>query len=576
MKVQKKLMLFWWQLCKINKPGRLFGGRVLLTIMSKKIILTFGNTTDYTYDSDLVEIDNGQIKLKDLTPDSATFASTFTNNENGNWGDGTLTGTLTNATVSGGKLDCTGETEKHAKWNSTDNITSGNAFTVIFDYIPDYSGAPTTAKNLIYQDSSSNKNKWYLRHRTNKDMRIILYDKDGTKLIDNALSDFDPTSGTIYRFQLNVDIESGATALYIDDTQIGSTITDKGERDSTDLTDLFFGGYTGTNSDGYFDNLICFSSVQSVGEVDIPETRYSTDNPGIEYNESFTSDRIIEFTETSVKSGSDEIKAIVKSQNTWYYTDGSTLTASSETYATASEISAWNTYFDLENYKIGDTNYIKWFLHSADGSTTPIITQFKIEYFYKTGITNLEEIKSILGITSETYDDQIDTLRPLCEQEFFEYTNNYFKTDIWYESSNIYFEAATDSTPAYIKDSDEEFVSEDFHADFDILVEGSYYNDSVYPVDAVSAGILTIGDSADTIVDEDNDETHPRITLLKYPRDLPQIIASMVWEEIKKNQNYGIKSESYQGYSISIDLESGYSQRLIKKINKYKMAKVII
>lgn len=65
----------------------------------------FADDTGFTYDSDLAEFSGGQVQQKDTRPPNAIFYAKFNTNENGNWGEASLTGNLQNgAVVSGGGI----------------------------------------------------------------------------------------------------------------------------------------------------------------------------------------------------------------------------------------------------------------------------------------------------------------------------------------------------------------------------------------------------------------------------------------------------------------------------------------
>ena len=116
---------------------------------------------------------------------------------------------------------------------------------------------------------------------------------------------------------------------------------------------------------------------------------YSITNPTIEFLESFTHEGLEAFTETSTKTGSDEVKYVLTKDGINYYYDSVTelWIVSDGTYTqtnTATEISANKASF----IEIGVTTKIIAYLHSDDGSTTPTLTQVDIEFdFYSVDVT---------------------------------------------------------------------------------------------------------------------------------------------------------------------------------------------
>ena len=111
------------------------------------------------------------------------------------------------------------------------------------------------------------------------------------------------------------------------------------------------------------------------------QEEFYTDNPTIESNAGFRSDQLLDFLEISTKTGSDEIKHILKKGSDWYYFNGSIWTISDETYAqanTAVEIQTNKSSFLTEGF--GFDILLRSFLHSEDGSTKPDLDEIRITY----------------------------------------------------------------------------------------------------------------------------------------------------------------------------------------------------
>jgi len=111
---------------------------------------------------------------------------------------------------------------------------------------------------------------------------------------------------------------------------------------------------------------------------------YLTTNPTIEIISGFRTDELEEFLETSTKIGNDEIKYIIKKESSWYYWDGTEWSISDGTYAQS------NTATEIETNKsslIDESTfcYLKFFLHSGDGTTSPENKNIKITYSFGGG-----------------------------------------------------------------------------------------------------------------------------------------------------------------------------------------------
>jgi len=185
-------------------------------------------------------------------------------------------------------------------------------------------------------------------------------------------------------------------------------------------------------------------------------------------------------------------------------------------------------------------------------------------------ITTLAEIKLNLNITDTTYDSRITQLRPGIEKELFTTCRRYFnnKPRIYYVSNSIAF---VDGSPPTITDTNSWFIESYFTAGYDILIEGSKYNSyKIFTLGTVAAATLTLTETDYTLAAEAADWS-VKISMLNYPKDLPKIIADMIWETMKQKSSGGISSESYMGQSVSYDTRSKYSRNLQDRINQYTL-----
>lgn len=347
------------------------------------INFTFTNASNYTYDSDKIVISGGLAKLKDLTPADSTFYASYTTNEDANWSDGSSDGTLTNATVSGGYLDCTGGSVKYVSYPITGNADHGNKGCIRFTMQPAYTGLPANTQYMLYVGGTSDKNEIILTHHTGGRIKLLMKDNTGSVIIDEGLDTFSPTSGNDYEIELNWDLTSGATRVFVDGVQSNTTITTTGTRDSTDLTAIRFGGTSGINSNAKYDDLIIFSKPQHTTDytpgASITQTRYDTSNPYITPNSTFKATQICSFTSTETTPGSDLITATLNAGGQHRYVTGGSAANSDGSYSQSSTFSELNT--DVNNLITSrKTCSIRIFLHSDDGSTTPEIESLTTTY----------------------------------------------------------------------------------------------------------------------------------------------------------------------------------------------------
>ena len=129
---------------------------------------------------------------------------------------------------------------------------------------------------------------------------------------------------------------------------------------------------------------------QKIDEIDVTFTGqlYPTTDPSGSCNATFNADGLDQFLATIVASGSDAVKFILKVDSQKRYWNGSAWANSDGTYSQA------NLAADIETNKAslgisaGATIQVFFFLHSADGTTTPTLSLIDILYdFFNLGTT---------------------------------------------------------------------------------------------------------------------------------------------------------------------------------------------
>lgn len=226
----------------------------------------FADDTDFTYESDLSEFSGGQSQQKDQRQTGATFGASYTNDINGSWGDGVLTGTANGgAAVSGGKLDLTGGGVKYVDYDADLNADSQQVGCVRLKYTPNYTGYPPSdypVFSILKADANTN-NIIMLRHETGGVWKVFIEDYTGSNIMSASLPSWSATSGIEVELELNWDLTTGATRLFIDGSQWGTTQTDTGTRDSS-ITILRIGSnYNGVQFiNCYIDDVLIFPTVQ--------------------------------------------------------------------------------------------------------------------------------------------------------------------------------------------------------------------------------------------------------------------------------------------------------------------------
>jgi len=157
-------------------------------------------------------------------PGSTLFA-TFATSLNATSSNGSGTGTSHNgAAISGGMLDLTagGTPPKYLQFAAAANFAQTQIFTVRFNVKPAYSGTPGNRMYWFSRTDGGGSNYVQLWHSTDGNVHIAGSGFSGD------FGAWNPTSGTTYEIELDLDIATGATRLFIDGVQHGSTDTTTG------------------------------------------------------------------------------------------------------------------------------------------------------------------------------------------------------------------------------------------------------------------------------------------------------------------------------------------------------------
>jgi len=341
-------------------------------------LIPYTTEGNYTFDSDKIEIDSGIAKLKDLTPANETFYANYNSNINGSRGLGVLTGTAYGgASVLDGKLDLAHLDRRYVSYDANLNADSQQVGCVRFKVTPNYSNAPSGDRWFFCIAKANNdiKNVIQLRHsNSGAYLRLHVYDKDGNFVVEHLFGQFLPVAGTEYEVEVNWDLTSGATRIFVNGIQNGSTCVNTCLRDSN-IGLLRIGGNHSVASSTYsnfkIDDFQVFSTVQHTSNYTpeaIPENPYADDSPTIYKtlgDEVANIEEFISFAETLGSENEGLIRYQLSDDGiTWLYWNGSIwATAGATDYNTEAECEANMLSFDATADKI----YVKAFLIS-DGT----------------------------------------------------------------------------------------------------------------------------------------------------------------------------------------------------------------
>lgn len=396
--------------------------------------------SEYDYDDTLIDISGGTPKLIYREPPAnATFYASYIADINGSWGNGILAGTAYGgASVSNGKLNLKNGTIQYIEYNADQNSDSQQTGCIRFKVIPNYTGSPVTQQVFIdiFQTDGIYRNRISIYHGTGGNLWIRIRDQNSTTKVNQGYT-WSPIANTEYEIELNWDGTIGATRLFIDGVQLGPTNTTTFIRN--DLIGLMRIGanynLSEQNPDFEINDMLIYSIVQHTANY-TPDwsnikTLYTTSNPYIDtligiYNQGLESiSAVIE------KTGLDDVPFILKKDDTFYYWDGSQWTESNGTYSQSSTLTNINT--NAGSFTT-DSNELKlrMFLHSEDGTTTPILNPVTVTYDFWSGPADTIEYTNIWFNTSPG--DQTQFKAQLTNKNV-KYKENIMLSDKWYTTT---------------------------------------------------------------------------------------------------------------------------------------------
>lgn len=365
--------------------------------------IDFTQPANFQANPEIVINGNGAqlVPINNLQPDWMCGAK-FDTNLNLNWGGGFLIGTPHGAVITGGKLDLTGN-NKYLDFSAAANANSQQKGTIKLKFTPDYSGTPSVIEVLFnVADNGNPDNVIACYHNTDGILYIAMFDKDGSQLFNTSLATWSPVSGTEYEFALCYDITAGATRLFIDGIQFGSTVTATGLRD-TNISLLRLGGnWNGTLfCDGYIRDLLVTNDVLYTANytpgytIPAQAQSYPTDSPAIlpegTVNQLPTTGLISMISNSQIPNGTDVKMVVKRADGFLYYYNGSA-------WVESSGASQSNSISSI-------TSVILEALNLSDGE----IIEF---YFYLVSVGNLTPTLVNLTITAEQYLPNEDNITP--------------------------------------------------------------------------------------------------------------------------------------------------------------------
>lgn len=372
------------------------------------LVQTVTHTTpgNYTFDGAKLEVTGGVARLKDQRPTGATIGVTYTSGIDAGWADGTKTGTAVNgAAVAGGRLDLKGGTAKYVDYSAVDNANFANKGAVKFKLTPNYTGAPATwyAFFAIALAAGSLVNRVELRHSISAgQLQLRMNDSAGASIGTATLANWLPTAGVTYEFEVNFDFDTGATRVFINGVQHGTTFTGTGTRTGTSALLRIGNDYQAAEVANFeVEDLVVFNDVQHVSNYTpgytVTETVYATDDPNVTTNSTTLAGALVSFAATVTESGSDTVTwvTMVNGQAKWW--NGSAWTDSDSSVAQSNTPDEINDNAAALDISAGVSLTFRSIHHSDDGSTFPSASGYTFTYEFQVDVPVVPNECSVYG-----------------------------------------------------------------------------------------------------------------------------------------------------------------------------------
>jgi len=197
-------------------------------------------------------------------------------------------------------------------------------------------------------------------------------------------------------------------------------------------------------------------------------------------------------------------------------------------------------------------------------------------------VISVNEVKEYLNLTDNTYDERINNLIPVVQDDLCTYLNTYFQDKYVQRKSGSAIVINRDSdTNDYITDSDSYFDDKGFLANMDIAIEGGYSNVGIHTIKTAAAGQLTLKSKGAVITQDPNSTLENnyigtiKISRINWPEGIKLTVAKMIWHLLDRPKETGVMSERIDDYSVTYAGANQYPERLIRALDKYRQVRMV-
>lgn len=168
-------------------------------------------------------------------PLNPKFYASYSEDINGDWGDGVLTGVATGgATVSGNKLDLNYSDTRFVEHTAASNADNQQKGCIRFLVTPNYSGTPAATMTFFTTNESaaSNNNELVIFHQAGTgELRFNQRNAIGVSEVSFGAV-WNPTSGTTYEIEVNYNFTTNKTRMFVGGNLHSSDLATSGTRSS--------------------------------------------------------------------------------------------------------------------------------------------------------------------------------------------------------------------------------------------------------------------------------------------------------------------------------------------------------
>jgi hypothetical protein len=305
------------------------------------ISLTLDDDTGSTYTAGEAEFTGGLVQQVNKAPTDSVTVATYTSSINASWNDlgSTAATSIGTPVITSNRLDCS--SDDGLRYPISDIIQQGAAK---FKYIPDYDGSPSENINVFSLVGSVGGNMLLLTHSPSGDnFRVFLIEGNNNSILSATTiggSSVGLVSETTYEIELNWDSSAGVVRLFLNGTLHG-TLSPGAWSWATQSATVRLGaiGSTPYNaSEQFYEDFVVFNVVQHTSGYtagySLTETKYletSVTLPTITQQSVGTIRGAVSFDAT--QTGSPRYLFQIGSSSDWLYWDGAEWAVSDETYA---------------------------------------------------------------------------------------------------------------------------------------------------------------------------------------------------------------------------------------------------